>query len=66
MDFWRNAGMSYSDDGVLTFDMLLENNNLSVPLRPILLTTEIMASRDYGIVQPARLFKHENGNRLSR
>ena len=48
--FLAEAGMSYSDAGVLTFDMLFKNNNLNVPLRPALLTTEIMASRDYGII----------------
>lgn len=63
--FLVEAGMSYSDAGVVTFDMLLENNNLNVLLCLILLTIEIMATRDYRIIQPARLFNRGNGNRLS-
>jgi Exonuclease V - a 5' deoxyribonuclease len=62
--FLAEAGMSYSDAGVATFDILLENNNLNVLLWPMLLTIEIMATRDYEIIQPARLFKRGNGNRL--
>lgn len=63
--FLAEARMLCSDAGVLTSDTLLKKNNLNVFLRPMLLTTEIMASHNYGIVQPARLFKHEYGNRLS-
>jgi len=63
--FLAEAGMSYSDAGVLTFDTLLENNNLNVPLHSMILMIETMESCDNRVIQPTRLFKLENGNRLS-
>ncbi len=63
--FLAEAGMSYSDSGVLTFDMLVENNNLNVSLHLMILMIETMASCDNRVIQPTRLFKYEHGNRLS-
>jgi hypothetical protein len=56
--FLAEAGISYSATGVLTFDLLLEHNTLSVFHFQFLLIIETMATRRETVVNSAWLPKY--------